>query len=151
MAHHAQIFFFRYRFTCMSISLSYFFINPFSLLNARSFHGEGFQPMTRSFTKYNNFYTPITKLWYKQLITPLYLRLCYMIPISIFSFYKWGNRFVDAKNSANSFSWWVVSFVLKPGSDDAGHPAPLTQLHICTVPRSLACQPGAISKEQVKM
>lgn len=98
-AHHAQVFFFRYHFACMSISLSYFFINPLSLLNTRSFHGDGFQPMTCSFTKYNNFDTPITKLWYKQLITPLYLRLCYMIPISVFSFYKWGNRFVDAKNS----------------------------------------------------
>lgn len=99
MAHHTQIFFFSYHFTCVSNCLSYFFINPLSLLNTMSFHGEGFPPVTRSFTKCNNFETPITKLWNKQLITPLYLRLCYMIPISIFSFYKWANRFVDAKNS----------------------------------------------------
>lgn len=45
----------------------------------------------------------------------------------------------------------MVSFVLKPRSDEAGHPAPLTQLHICAVPRSLASHPGAVSKEQAKM
>ena len=112
MAHHTQIFFFRYHFTCVSNCLSYFFINPLSLLNTMSFHGEGFQPVTRSFTKCSNFDTPITKLWNKQLITPLYLRLCYMIPISIFSFYKWANRFVDAKNSLQIHSageWSALS------------------------------------------
>lgn len=112
MAHHTQIFFFRYHFTCVSNCLSYFFINPLSLLNTMSFHGEGFQPVTCSFTKCNNFDTPITKLWNKQLITPLYLRLCYMIPISIFSFYKWANRFVDAKNSLQIHSageWSALS------------------------------------------
>ena len=115
MTQQAQIFLFRYHFTCMSISLSCYFINPLSLLNTMSFHGEGSQPMTLSFTQCNNFDTPITKLWHKHLITPLYVRLCYMIPIPIFSFYKWGNRFVDAKNSLKILSagkW--LAFSLSP-------------------------------------
>lgn len=123
MAHHTQIFSLAITLLVWAI-VSLIFHNPLSLLNTMSFHGEGFLPVTRSFTKCNNFETPITKLWNKQLITSLYLRLCYMIPISIFSFYKWANRFVDAKNSLQihlAGEW--SAFVLKPRSYDAGHPA----------------------------